>query len=49
IYALRRSTCSDVQIADEQCIKDRLARQLIPVIQVSPAASENDNDYDQVR
>ena len=32
---------------DEQCNKARLAhRKLIPLIQVSPADSENDHDYD---
>ncbi|BFM83875.1 YkgJ family cysteine cluster protein [Acinetobacter baumannii] len=48
IYAVRSSTCRAVQIADEQCNKARLAHQLIPLIQVSPADSENDHDYDQV-
>jgi len=45
---VRSSTCKEVRIADEQCNKARLAHQLIPLIEVSPADSENDHDYDQV-
>ncbi|MGT2550421.1 YkgJ family cysteine cluster protein [Acinetobacter geminorum] len=48
IYGVRSSTCREVQVGDEQCNKARLAHQLIPLIRVNPADSENDHDYDQV-
>lgn len=48
VYSARSSTCKEVQIADEQCNKARQAYQMIPLIQIDPAASSNDDGFDQV-
>ena len=48
IYDLRSSSCKEVQIADDQCNKARLAHNMIPFVQVDPAISVNDDDFDQV-
>ncbi len=48
IYASRSSTCKEVQIADDHCNKARIAHHLIPLIQLEPQHSENNENYDQV-
>ena len=48
IYELRSSSCKEVQIADDQCNKARLAHNMIPFVQVDPTISVNDDDFDQV-
>ena len=48
IYAIRSSTCKEVQIADDHCNKARLAHNLIPLINIEQQDSENNENYDQV-
>ena len=48
IYHVRSSTCKEVQIADEQCNKARLAHNLIPLVLVESQNSENNENFDQV-
>lgn len=47
IYALRSSSCQEVQAADSQCNKARRAHGLIPLVNIEPPPA-NDEDYDQV-
>lgn len=47
MYAARSSSCKEVQIADEQCNKARLAHQMIPLVFVDEFAAENDDGFDQ--
>lgn len=48
MYEERRSTYKDVQIADEQCNKARLAHKMIPFFTIPLHDAENDEDFDQV-
>nr|WP_174507188.1 YkgJ family cysteine cluster protein [Acinetobacter sp. Marseille-Q1620] len=50
VYAERSSTCKEVQVGDEQCVKARKAHHLIPLIEIPlpDSGSSNDDDYDQV-
>lgn len=47
IYAQRSSSCKEVQVADEQCNKARLAYQMIPLVQLQDVAHVNE-DFDRV-
>ncbi len=49
MYEARSSSCKEVQIADEQCNKARIAHQMIPFVQYSHCMMlNNDEDFDQV-
>ncbi len=48
IYALRSSSCKEVQVGDEKCQKARLAHGFISVIQVDEEFPENDPDFEHV-
>lgn len=48
IYEARSSSCKEVQIADEQCNKARLAHNMIPFISLEENEPLNDDDYEQV-
>ena len=48
VYSARSSTCKEVQVGDEQCLKARKAYNLIPLIEIDLPDSSNDEDYDQV-
>lgn len=47
MYEARSSSCKEVQIADEQCNKARLAHQMIPLVQIPEYDYAND-DIDRV-
>ena len=48
MYYARSSTCKEVQVADEQCNKARIAYNLIPFISIDTEQPLNDEDYGQV-
>jgi len=48
IYEARSSSCKEVQIADSQCNKARLAHNMIPLTLLEEPDAENDGDYNQV-
>ena len=45
---LRSSSCKEVQIADAQCNKARMAHNMIPFIQIEPDEAENDDNFERV-
>lgn len=47
MYEQRSSSCKEVMPADEQCNKARGAHGMIPLIEISALAT-NDDDFDQV-
>lgn len=47
MYEQRSSSCKEVQIADEQCNKARLAHQMIPLVNV-PEPESTQDDYPRV-
>ena len=48
MYELRSSSCKEVQIADAQCNKARMAHNMIPFIQIEPDEAENDDNFERV-
>ena len=48
MYQLRSSSCKEVQIADEQCNKARMAHNMIPFIQIEVEDAENDDSFERV-
>ncbi|EXA66354.1 hypothetical protein J504_1543 [Acinetobacter baumannii 348935] len=48
MYELRSSSCKEVQIADAQCNKARMAHNMIPFIQIEPDEAENDDNFEWV-
>ena len=48
MYELRSSSCKEVQIADAQCNKARMAHNMIPFIQIEPDEAENDYNFEWV-
>ncbi len=48
MYQLRSSSCKEVQIADEQCNKARMAHNMIPFIQIRVEDAENDDSFERV-
>ena len=48
MYEARSSSCKEVQIADEQCNKARIAHQMIPFVSIPTHDADNDEDFDQV-
>ncbi|OTG88404.1 zinc/iron-chelating domain-containing protein [Acinetobacter sp. ANC 4558] len=48
IYEVRSSSCKEVQVADEQCNKARMAYNLIPFISIETEIPMNDEEYEQV-
>lgn len=48
MYQLRSSSCKEVQIADEQCNKARMAHNMIPFIQIGVEDAENDDSFERV-
>jgi uncharacterized protein len=47
MYEARSSSCKEVQIADAQCNKARLAHQMIPLVAVAEYEDSN-HDFDRV-
>lgn len=47
MYEARSSSCREVQIADAQCNKARIAHQMIPLVQV-PEYLPTHDDFDRV-
>ena len=48
MYEARSSSCKEVQIADAQCNKARVAHNMIPFVQIEAPEPVNDDDFDQV-
>ncbi len=48
MYEQRSSSCKEVQIADHQCNKARIAHGMIPLIEVNRSPSPSQDDYPQV-
>ena len=48
MYEARSSSCKEVQIADAQCNKARVAHNMIPFVQIETPEPVNDDDFDQV-
>ena len=48
MYEARSSSCKEVQIANEQCNKARLAHNMLPFIQIENDAAENDDSFESV-
>lgn len=48
MYEQRSSSCKEVQIADDQCNKARLAHRMIPLVWVAEPDHANDDDFDRV-
>lgn len=48
MYELRSSSCREVQVADAQCNKARLAHHMIPFIQIGADEAENDDSFERV-
>lgn len=48
MYEQRSSSCKEVQIADAQCNKARIAHNMIPFISIETEIPMNDEDYHQV-
>lgn len=48
MYELRSSSCKEVQVADAQCNKARLAHHMIPFIQIGADEAENDDSFERV-
>ncbi len=48
VYALRSSSCQEVQAGDSQCNKARARHKMIPLRQIEPMQAENDEDFDCV-
>ena len=48
MYEARSSSCKEVQIADSQCNKARIAHQMIPLLQLADSESSLDEDIDHV-
>ena len=48
MYELRSSSCKEVQIADDQCNKARLAHNMLPFIQIENDEADNDDSFEYV-
>lgn len=48
MYQARSSSCKEVQIADSQCNKARIAHQMIPFVQVDVDPAPNDENFEIV-
>lgn len=48
MYEQRSSSCKEVQIADAQCNKARLAHNMIPLVNVPELDPPQDDDFDRV-
>ncbi|WP_081403508.1 MULTISPECIES: YkgJ family cysteine cluster protein [Acinetobacter] len=48
MYELRSSSCKEVQIADAQCNKARMAHNMVPFIQIEADEAENDDNFERV-
>ncbi len=48
MYELRSSSCKEVQIADEQCNKARLAHHMLPFVQIDTDEADNDDSFEYV-
>ena len=48
MYEQRSSSCKEVQIADAQCNKARVAHNMLPFIQIEGDEAENDENFERV-
>ncbi|APX61599.1 YkgJ family cysteine cluster protein [Acinetobacter schindleri] len=48
MYELRSTSCKEVQVADAQCNKARIAHNMIPFIQIDRDKAENDDNFERV-
>lgn len=48
MYEQRSSSCKEVQIADDQCNKARIAHKMIPFVQVDVDPAPNDENFEIV-
>ena len=48
MYEARSSTCKEVQIADEQCNKARVAHNMLPFVEIEYEHAENDDNFERV-
>ena len=48
MYELRSSSFKEVQIADDQCNKARLAHNMLPFIQIENDEADNDDSFEYV-
>ena len=48
MYELRSTTCKEVQVADAQCNKARIAHNMLPFIQIEADEADNDDNFERV-
>src|SRR5690606_1933817 len=48
MYELRSSSCKEVQIADDQCNKARVAHNMLPFVQIETDEADNDDSFEYV-
>ena len=48
MYELRSSSCKEVQVADQQCNKARVAHNMLPFVQIETDEAENDDSFEYV-
>ena len=48
MYEARSSSCKEVQIADAQCNKARMAHNMLPFVEIEHEHAENDDNFERV-